>query len=104
MNRERERVRLAQAELDEAVGRLERKQRALAALVRERRLPWLVGGGFAAGFLAALFPLRAWPPFVANLARTGWRVAGLPIAPALLALAARNLRRKGATESPRPPE
>lgn len=99
MNPERERVRQAQAQLDSAAHRLDQHSRALGTTARKNNLPMLVGSGLAAGFIAALFPLRAWPRFAANLVRVGSGLASLPIAPALIALASRNFLRKADAET-----
>lgn len=94
MNRERERMRRALTEFGAALHRLESQSRAERVRLRANRLSFLVGGGFAAGFVAALFPLRAWPRFAANLVRVGSGLARLPVAPALLAAASKRLLRK----------
>ena len=99
MNSSRERVRQAAADLDAAAREFSAHRKVLDARLREPRLSKMIGSGFAAGFLAALFPLRAWPKFAANIVRVGATLIRLPMAPALIALASKKYQRSIQSES-----
>lgn len=94
MNSDRERVRQATSGFDASARQFEAQRRGLDARLREPRLSTVIGSGMAVGFLAALFPLRAWPKFAANVVRVGATLARLPVASALIALASKQYLRR----------
>lgn len=98
MNSEREHVRQAKAGFDVTASRFNAERQSLGARLREPRLSTVIGSGVAVGFLAALFPLRAWPKFAANVVRVGVTLARLPVAPALMALASKKYLRRARPE------
>lgn len=99
MNSSRERVQQAAAGLDTAAREFSAHRKVVDARLREPRLATVIGSGFTAGFLAALFPLRAWPKFAANIVRVGATLVRLPMAPVLIALASKKYRRRIQSES-----
>ena len=89
MNSGRKRVEQAKAHLEVAAREFNARQHAYDAHLHEPRLSKVIASGLAAGFLAALFPLRAWPRFAANVVRVGATLARSLAAPALIAFASK---------------
>jgi len=99
VNSGRKRVEQAKAHLEVAAREFNAQQQAYDAHLHEPRLSKVIASGLAAGFLAALFPLRAWPRFAANVVRVGVTLARLPVAPALIALASKKYLRRIRSEA-----
>jgi len=89
VNSERARVRQAKADFDATARELRAQRQTLGARLREPHLSTVIGTGLAVGFVAALFPLRAWPRFAANVVRVGATLARSLAAPALIAFASK---------------
>lgn len=99
MNHERKRVDNARAGLRTALRQLELQGTIEAARFRANRLSWLAGGGLAAGFIATLVPLRAWPRIAVNVAQVGLGLIRLPLVSLLVPIASKRLLRGAKAES-----
>jgi hypothetical protein len=84
---------MAKADFDAAAHEFNAQRQVLVARLRDPRPSIVIGSGAAIGFLAALFPLRAWPKFAVNAVRVGVTLARLPVASALVALASKKYLR-----------